>query len=106
MFPFRQLLPDALPHFQPILVAADGRLRLGDQRKRAGDLAVERRAHGAVPEMTLDRRAPWSVAVVIQRQLVVGAMRHSWLLRSGSSATRSFFTARKTLCLAALVPRP
>ena len=51
--------------------------------------------------------APPAFAVVVEREFVFGEMvRHDSWLRSGASATRSFFTARNTLCLAALVPSP
>ena len=53
------------------------------------------------------RVAAAAFAVVVEREIVFRIMRgahDSWLL-SGASAMRSFFTARNTLCLAALVPR-
>jgi hypothetical protein len=55
--------------------------------------------------MALDLGARRAFAVVIENQIVFFAMGHD-SPRNGSSAIRSFFTARKTLCLAALMPRP
>ena len=104
---FGQLVPDPLPDFEPVLIASLGHLGHGDHRERARDLAIGGCAARTRFEVSLDVVTPAAFAVVVQGQLVFGAMvRHDSWLRSGASATRSFFTARNTLCLAALVPNP
>ena len=57
---------------------------------------------GAAIEMVPHFLGAGRLAVEVQREFVFGIVRHD---RKGLSATRSFFTARKTLCLAALVFR-
>src|SRR5262249_23927024 len=101
-----QLVADTLPHFETVLIAALGYLGRGDHRERARDLAIQRGARRAAVEVPLDVRAPTPFAIVVERQVVFGVVLHDSTLRSGASATRSFFTARNTLCFAALVPSP
>ena len=64
------------------------------------------RAVAARFEMVLDVGAAARFAVVVEDEIVFVVVRHAWRLRTGSSATLSFFTALNTLCFAALVPRP
>ena len=100
-------MPNPLPDFESVLIAARGRLRRGYHRERARDLTIGGRALRAGLQVPLDVVPPAPLAVVIERELFVGAMlRHDSWLRSGASARRSFLTARNTLCFAALVPNP
>src|SRR5687768_8546962 len=57
-------------------------------------------------EMTLRPHEVWAVLIVVmQDQFVVGEVVH-WLTPCAASARRSFRTARKMCCLAALFPMP
>src|SRR5882762_9883918 len=100
-------MPNPLPDFEPVLIAALGRLRRGHHRERARDLTIGGGAGRARLEVPLDGVPPAPFAVVIEGEVFVRAvMRHDSWLRSGASARRSFLTARNTLCFAALVPNP
>src|ERR1039458_8177533 len=63
---------------------------------------VLRAAGFAGVQMRADRRRAVAFAVVIQNELFFGQVIHDAELTKGSSARRSFWTARKMLCLAAL----
>ena len=47
-------MPDPLPDFEPVLIAALGYFGRGDHRERARDLAIERRRSARTLEVSLD----------------------------------------------------
>ena len=107
----RQHLPDALPHLEPVALVARWRLDRPDEPERARQLAVLGGACRALLEMPIDACGVSRLIVEAKNQFLVRQMsRHAHstttlvVSRSGSRRARSFRTARKTPCFAALVP--
>ncbi len=104
-FLLRQPVTDALPDFEAVLIAALRCLGCGDEPQR-------RRQRRDMPPRTARSRSRWTsmsplraaLLVVVEDQVVFGVVLHD-SPRSGSSAVRSFRTARKTLCFVALVAK-
>jgi len=65
-------VPDALPDFQAVLIAALGDAGRLDHRERSADRAVGRGARCARMQMLLDLGAPPSFAVEVENQVVFG----------------------------------
>src|SRR5262249_27459295 len=86
-------------------IAALRRFGRGDELQRRRERAIGVGALAAAVEMLLDVGAARALLVVIEDQIFFAVVLHDSPL-SGSSATRSLRTARNTLCLVALVPRP
>src|SRR3989442_224218 len=75
----RQLVADALPHFQTVLLAARRRVARRDHGERRRDLLVRRGARRARSEVGIDVLAAPRLAVVVERQFFFGVMAvHGW----------------------------
>src|SRR5262249_56046222 len=91
---------NALPDFEAVLVAAFRSLGCFDEPQRSCQCPICRCAPLALIEMDVDVFAAAALVVVMEDQIFFGVVLHD-SPRSGSSADRSFRTARKTLCLVA-----
>src|SRR5205823_5931280 len=97
----RELVLDAPPHLAAVLRPA---LRHGhgiDYIEHALQRTVERAALLASLEVLFGGEGFPLLPVIMQYQLFFAEMAHLAVLTKGSSARRSFCTARNTLCLAA-----
>src|SRR6202040_634470 len=71
---FGELVPDPLPDFEPVLVAALGHLARRNHRERPRDFAIERRARRAALEVMLDGVTAAPFTVVVECEVVFGEM--------------------------------
>ena len=104
-FLLRQTVTNALPDLEAILIAAFRRVGCCDEPECPRQLAICGGAGLAPVEMDLDVGAAPALVVVVEDQVLFGVVLHD-SPRNGSSAVRSFRTARKTLCFVALAPSP
>src|SRR5437763_4412683 len=76
----RQLVADALPYFEAVLLAARRRVGRRDHGERRRDLLICRGARRARSEVGIDVLAAPRLAVVVERQFFFGEMAvHGWL---------------------------
>src|SRR5439155_1363894 len=95
----RQIVTDALPHFQAVSLVALGHIEVSNEPQRPRNLAIRGRARLALLQVPFDPIPVRRLAVVVERQIVVGVMGHTWfpvagrwwLVLNSSSSTRNFF---------------